>query len=99
MSKTNATIRLAPELSPSTSGPAKGFLKSVCISKPAIDNAAPANTQVTALGTLSCQIILAIVSDPSLNEKMVATTFASGIDTLPIEILVRKRRTKATPMI
>ena len=53
----SATIKLAPELSPSTSGPARGFLKSVCICKPAADKAEPARRHVNALGSLKCQII------------------------------------------
>ena len=47
---TKATPKLAPELSPNTSGPAKGFLNKVCISKPLIDKPMPTAIAVIDLG-------------------------------------------------
>lgn len=49
---TNATPKLAPELIPKTKGPAKGFLKRVCINKPEIPSPEPTNMAVNALGNL-----------------------------------------------
>jgi hypothetical protein len=53
--KTSATARLAPELRPSTSGPARAFRNSVCICKPPMESAPPAKTQVRALVVLKSQ--------------------------------------------
>ena len=47
---TNATPKLAPELKPKTSGPAKGFRNKVCINKPLMDNPIPTRIAVIALG-------------------------------------------------
>ena len=47
-----AAPKLAPELIPSTNGPAKGFLNKVCIKSPLKDNPAPTNIAVKALGIL-----------------------------------------------
>ena len=45
-----ATPKLAPELMPSTYGPANGFLKMVCICRPLTANAEPARIAVITLG-------------------------------------------------
>ena len=45
-----ATPSPAPELTPNTYGPAKGFLKKVCIIKPLTDKEIPAITAAIALG-------------------------------------------------
>ena len=45
-----ATPKLAPELSPKTSGPAKGFRNKVCISKPLADKPMPAKMAINAFG-------------------------------------------------
>jgi hypothetical protein len=55
---TKATPRLAPELIPSISGPAIGFLKTVCICKPLNDNAMPTVNAVIAFGNLNFRIIV-----------------------------------------
>ena len=47
-----ATPKLAPELIPSTNGPANGFLNNVCINNPLIDNPEPTKTAVIAFGIL-----------------------------------------------
>lgn len=47
-----ATPKLAPELIPSTKGPANGFLKSVCINSPEIPNPDPTKIEVNAFGSL-----------------------------------------------
>ena len=49
---TKATPKLAPELIPKTKGPAKGFLKSVCMSKPEIPKPEPTKIAVMAFGNL-----------------------------------------------
>ena len=46
-----AAPKLAPELIPSTNGPAKGFLNSVCIKSPLKASPAPTNMEVKAFGT------------------------------------------------
>lgn len=50
ISVSRATPNPAPELTPSTSGPASAFLNNVCINKPAADRDAPARSAVIALG-------------------------------------------------
>lgn len=47
-----ATPKLAPELMPSTNGPANGFLNKVCINSPLIDNPDPTIIAVIAFGNL-----------------------------------------------
>mgnify|MGYP007112382982 CR=1 FL=1 len=48
---TTATPRLAPAERPKTSGPARGFRKRVCISRPATASDAPAKMPTTAVGS------------------------------------------------
>lgn len=83
-----ATPRLAPELIPKTSGPAKGFRKIVCICKPLTPKATPANTAANALGKRKSRII----------------TFHSGCEASPVirifktslnEILTEPRKTSS----
>tara|TARA_R110002050_G_scaffold3935_3_gene20152 strand:- start:19605 stop:19919 length:315 start_codon:yes stop_codon:yes gene_type:complete len=45
-----AAPKLAPELMPSTKGPAKGFLNKVCINNPLKAKPLPTNMAVNALG-------------------------------------------------
>ena len=52
-----ATPKVEPEEIPNTEGPARGFLKRVCINKPAADIPAPAIIAVIVLGILSLKII------------------------------------------
>lgn len=57
----SATPRLAPELTPSVYGPAKGLRKSVCMIRPETDNAAPAKMAVKAFGKrMACRILCSI---------------------------------------
>lgn len=49
---TKATPKLAPELIPSTNGPAKGFLNKVCIKSPETPNPEPTKMAVMAFGNL-----------------------------------------------
>lgn len=53
----SAAPKLAPELIPSTYGPAKGFLNSVCISSPLSDSPPPTIIVVIAFGNLYSQMI------------------------------------------
>ena len=55
---TKATPRLAPELIPRTSGPAIGFLNTVCICKPLKDKATPTVNAVMAFGNLNFSIMV-----------------------------------------
>ena len=57
-STTQATPRLAPELMPSTEGPASGLRNTVCICKPLTESPAPATNAVRACGTRLFQRIL-----------------------------------------
>jgi len=45
-----ATPKLAPELIPSTNGPARGFLNKVCINKPLMERPEPTRMAVSDLG-------------------------------------------------
>ena len=47
---TRATPREAPELTPKTNGPAKGFLKTLCITSPETARPAPPNVAAIANG-------------------------------------------------
>lgn len=49
---TKATPKLAPELRPSTNGPAKGFLNKVCINNPETPSPEPTSIAVMAFGSL-----------------------------------------------
>lgn len=62
-STTKATPILAPELMPSTDGPAKGLRKTVCICKPLTESPAPATNAVSACGTRDFQIIFCHITD------------------------------------
>jgi len=57
-STTQATPKLAPELMPSTEGPANGLRNTVCICKPLTESPAPATNAVRACGTRLFQMIL-----------------------------------------
>ena len=58
VSITNATNKLEPAETPNISGPATGFLKNVCMSKPATGKAHPANIAVNAFGSRDCNMII-----------------------------------------
>ena len=53
----SAAPKLAPELMPSTYGPAKGFLNKVCINNPLSESPPPTNIAVIAFGSLYSQMI------------------------------------------
>jgi hypothetical protein len=89
-----ATIRLAPDERPSTSGPARGFLKSVCICRPASARAAPAVIHVKALVIRKFQII-SVQTLSEFGEKSISTTFFNGICTEPVPMsTMNKSRSK-----
>lgn len=54
---TKAVPSAEPEVTPKIDGPASGFLKSVCISKPLSDSAAPEAIAVRILGNRDCSTI------------------------------------------
>ena len=80
---TQATPKLAPELIPSTEGPARGFLNTVCISKPATDSPAPANMAVRACGSLDFMIMFLQTSFSPFPVKRMSNTSFAGIETVP----------------
>jgi hypothetical protein len=91
--KTKEVARLAPDVMPKTSGPARAFLKSVCICRPLTDSALPASTQVRAFGRRKFQTTLARTgscSSPSNIENISET----GIWMLPDERLTAKTKIK-----
>jgi len=83
--KTSDTARLAPELRPSTSGPAKAFRNSVCICRPPMERAPPAKMQVMALVIRKSQTMLIhtslVLSPCTIMEKI----SERGMRTLPRE--------------
>ena len=86
-----ATPRLAPELIPSTNGPASGFLKSVCINRPDMDKPHPTNMAVSAFGRryskmMCCQVVLEADPPPST-----VSISSNGMDTEPNDRLSRKQ--------
>ena len=80
---TQATPKLAPELIPSTEGPASGFLKTVCISKPATESPAPANIAVRACGSLDFMIMFLQTSFSPFPVNRMSNTSLAGIETVP----------------
>lgn len=57
-----ATPKPAPELIPKMYGPAKGFLKSVCICSPQTERALPHKIAAIALGNLDCMMMMVQLS-------------------------------------
>jgi hypothetical protein len=92
---TRATPKLAPELMPKTKGPAKGFLKRVCINKPEIPKPEPTKIAVTAFGSLTLLIIMSQV-EFSMFPKRLPKTLFKGILTEPKLILTIKHIDKTT---
>ena len=94
---TKATPSPAPELIPRIEGPARGFLKSVCISSPPTARPAPVRQAVIASGILLFIIIFvhAWLSISALNK--ILSTSLKGIFTEPTEMLIINNRT--SPMI
>lgn len=67
---TNATPKLAPELTPKVYAPANGLRNMVCIINPEIDNAVPERIATIAFGNLRFHNILyAIVSAERLSKR------------------------------
>lgn len=78
-----ATPKLAPEDIPKTYGPAKGFLKRVCINNPLIDNPEPTKTAVMAFGILKLSIIVSQLSLEASPINKIETISLKGIETEP----------------
>ena len=77
---TSATPRLAPELIPSTEGPANGLRKTVCICNPLTERPAPATKAVSACGSLDFRMIFRRISLSSApSPKRIRTTDRNGI--------------------
>jgi hypothetical protein len=94
-----ATPRLAPELTPKTDGPARGFLNNVCIINPPAPRAAPASRAVTACGNLAFITIFvqARLSEP--NPKIILKNSLTGIRTEPRAMLRIKKTTPRKTII
>lgn len=80
---TKATPKLDPELNPNTYGPANGFLNSVCINKPEIDNPIPTKIAIMAFGSLKLMIMYSQVSLLALDPNKLLMTSLNGIATCP----------------
>ena len=92
---TKATPKLAPELIPRTKGPARGFLKRVCINKPEIPKPEPTKIAVIAFGSLTLLIIMSQV-EFSIVPKRLPKTLFKGMLTEPKLILIIKHINKTT---
>src|SRR5690606_32579339 len=77
----NATPRLAPLLNPRTYGPAKGFLKSVCISSPLTARPDPVRIAVKTLGSLYSRTMYVQFSLETFPLKREANTSSKGMYT------------------
>lgn len=90
-----ATPNPAPEVIPSTDGPAIGFLNKVCISKPTSDKPAPVIIAVMDFGIRKLKRMCSQVSlDKSLPNNPFAISL-SGIATEPKLMLSIQKKTKA----
>jgi hypothetical protein len=63
-----ATNKLDPDDIPNIEGPAKGLLKYVCISKPAIDKELPAINTIIVLGRCNSLKMIDSFDSPSINK-------------------------------
>jgi len=88
---TRATPRLAPELIPSTSGPAKGFLNTVCICNPLTAKDDPATRAVIALGNLKSKRIDCQTPELVSFMKSIPIMLLMGIFTGPDNKSARKK--------
>jgi hypothetical protein len=86
-----ATPKLAPEEIPKTKGPAKGFLKSVCINNPQIDNPEPTNMAVIAFGNLKFSIIVSQLSFAGIPPVNVVKISLNGIETEPKLMFIKNK--------
>ena len=88
---TKATPMLAPELMPSTEGPASGLRNTVCIWSPLTDSPAPATRAVSACGIRDFQMMLYQISLPCEFPHKICHTSLNGIDTDPRSRFKRKK--------
>jgi len=86
-----ATPKLAPEEIPKTNGPAKGFLKSVCINKPQIDKPEPTKIAVIAFGNLKFRMIVSQLSLGGVPPIKVVKISLKGIETEPKLIFTKNK--------
>lgn len=96
---TKATPKLAPELIPSTKGPANGFLNKVCINKPEIPNPEPTKIAVIAFGNLNSVMMICQVEFSTVPKRLPNMLF-KGILTEPKLIFTKKQNnsTSTSPM-
>ena len=95
-SSTRAIPKLAPELIPRTYGPAKGFLKMVCICNPLTESATPAIRAVITFGSLKSRTMVLKVSDEGFPPVSIEIISENGIFTDPKNKSVIKRITSIT---
>jgi len=86
-----ATPKLAPEEIPRTNGPAKGFLKSVCINNPQTDKPEPTKIAVIALGILKFTIMISQLSFEMSPPKRRLNNSLNGIATEPKLIFIKNK--------
>ena len=86
-----ATPKLAPEEIPKTNGPAKGFLKSVCINKPQIDKPEPTKIAVIAFGNLKFRMIVSQLSLGGVPPVKIVKISLKGIETEPKLIFTKNK--------
>jgi len=86
-----ATPKLAPEEIPKTNGPARGFLKSVCINKPQIDKPEPTKIAVIAFGNLKFRMIVSQLSLGGVPPIKVVKISLKGIETEPKLIFTKNK--------
>ena len=98
-STVKATPRLAPELIPSTNGPASGLRNRVCICNPLTESAAPASIAVNALGRRNFSTMVAQAGLEASPPSSTATISSIGMRTEPTAKLNRKtaRAMRANP--
>lgn len=91
-----ATPKLAPEEIPRTNGPAKGFLKSVCINNPQTDKPEPTKIAVIALGILKFTIMISQLSFEMSPPKRRLNNSLNGIATEPKLIFIKNKMNSKT---
>jgi hypothetical protein len=78
-----ATPRLAPELIPSSEGPARGLRNTVCICNPLMDKPAPATKAVSVWGKRDFQIIFCHISGSSPVPDNIFQIEPTGMEIVP----------------
>ena len=96
---TQATPRLAPELIPSTDGPARGLRNTVCIRRPLTASPAPAIIAVRDCGNLDLRIILRHIKLSLSLPNRISIMLSTGMLTEPKRRFRMKNPTMEIPSI